>query len=309
MNPSVDRLAALAPRPTLTPAEKTELLEQILDGRSTRVTPPTRQPRRVRRVALASIAGIAAAITATVVLPTVLPAGAPEGPDRASATALDRLADVAGRQHQSVAAGQYAYVKTELEGDTTRVALHHGRIRVSVRGRQVREEWTAPDGQTWVMQPVVGSPRCLYHFDNTGDAAQGVYEDLPAANLAALPTDPQALAAYVDAHPSGDNRGKANRMVVAADLLRSGLAKPELRAATLRMLGSTPGVSVDYNARDALGRPAVRVDATTDNGRTSLFFDPGSAQLDEEQYGVKTRSVVETSAVVGSLPSLPECTG
>jgi hypothetical protein len=180
---------------------------------------------------------------------------------------------------------------------------------IALRTFSLRSSWWRGDGQTWVLQPVEGAPRCLDHFDNTGDAAQGAYQDLPATDLAALPTDPQALAAYVDAHPSGDNRGKANRMVVAADLLRSGLAKPELRAATLRMLGSTPGVSVDYDARDALGRPAVRVDAATENGRTSLFFDPGSSQLDEEQYGVQTRSVVERSAVVGSLPSLPECTG
>jgi hypothetical protein len=305
----VRRLAALAPQPTLSAAEKTALLQRILDGRSTYANPPTSHPRRHRRVALASIAGIAAAITATVVLPTVLPAGTPGGPDQASATPLDRLADAAGRQHQSVAADQYAYVRTELEGSTTVVTMHHGTIQVSVHGRQLEEEWTAPDGQTWVMQSAGRSPRCLHHFDNTGDAAQGDYEDLPATSLEALPTDPQALAAYVDSHPSGDNRGTTNRMVVAVDLLRSGLAKPELRAATLRMLGSTPGISVDYNARDALGRPAVRVDAATDNGLTSLFFDPASSRLNEEQSGVRTRSVVETSAVVGSLPSLPTCTG
>lgn len=264
---------------------------------------------RHRRPVAAGVlaAGVLAAGAAAVVATLVLPGGSPGGPDAAAAATLDRLAVVAGTSGRTVGPGQYAYhdgreaqrfSAADVVGGSHAVTRH--RVRT----------WTARDGDSWQLQG-----RCLRHWPDDGSAtpAGGNYDGLDAARYATLPSTPDALAGYLDAHPSGDNRGTLNRFVSVSDLVGSGLTTPKLRAAAIRVLAQSDGITVEPSARDALGRDAIEVDYTYVGGATvsSLFFAPRTSALLESESRVDGRvdyrDVVRASRVVDSLPDRPAC--
>ena len=88
----------------------------------------------------------------------------------------------------------------------------------------------------------------------------------------------------------------------------------------MHVLAMNPHLTVESQARDALGRPAVRIDLRFDDSTIeSLFLDPSSARVLETQTvspnstvvrrggpdRVRTtqRSVVVTSDVVDAVPT------
>jgi hypothetical protein len=294
-----------------TPAMRTDVLTDIL----TSTQPPRmkhRGPaggRRWGRIgALATGAALAAATAAV-----VLPAGSPGGPDQAAAATLEKLVVAARQEGGAVAPNQFAYVQQDSE-ETLAAGepVAPGATRVGNLERTSSEQWTAPDGTVWLYRALGRDQACLARVP-ASLSPSGVYdyENMPAAELAALPTDPDRLASYLDSHPSGDNRGPENRFLIAGDLLRSGLASPTLRSAALRVLAQTSGIQVTPDSRDGAGRPAIRVDMPFQYGVESLFFDAATSRVLEEQTTQNQylfRSVVQESKVVDSVPStLPAC--
>jgi hypothetical protein len=293
------------------PALRTDVLTDIL----TSTQPPRMKHlgpaggRRWARIAALAAGAAVAAATAAV----VLPAGSPGGPDQAAAATFEKLVVVARQEGGSVAPSQFAYVQQDSEQTVAAgEPIEPGATRVGHLQRTSSEQWTAPNGTVWLYRALGRDRSCLRQYPHHSPPV-GVYdyENLSAAELAALPTDPDRLASYLDSHPSGDNRGAHNRFLIAGDLLRSGLASPALRSATLRMLAQSSGIQVTPDSRDDAGRPAVRVDMPFQYGAESLFFDAATSRVLEEQTTQDQylfRSVVRESKIVQSVPGdLPAC--
>ncbi len=279
-------------------------------------TQPSRMKHRVpssgrRWGRIAALAACAAAAAVTVGL--VLPAGSPGGPDRAAAATLHELALTAGREGGSVDPGQFAYVRQDSEqtlADGAQVVP--AASRVGNLERTSSEQWTAPDGTVWLYRALGRDEACLRKYSHQpSPSGVSTYENMSAAELDALPTDPDQLASYLDSHPSGDLRGVENRFIDAGSLLRTGLASPDLRSTTFRMLAQTSGLQVTADSRDSAGRPAIRVDLPFQYGVESLFFDRATSRVLQEQSAQDQRlfrSVVQESKVVDSVPNnLPAC--
>lgn len=263
-----------------------------------------------------TVGALAACTVAAVAGSALLPVGSPGGPDASAAATLNSLAVAAGRHGGTVGRGQFAYVletseQTMSDSERSSPPLP-GETRVGDLVRDTGEQWTAPDGTQWRTVPLDGGRACLAEHVHVAAAGTDVdYENASAAELAALPTDPQHLGEFIDNHGSGDNTGTRNRFMAVGDLLRSGLAAPPLRSAALRLLAHTNGLSVDTHAQDAMGRPATRVDYSFGYGIESLFFDAGSSRVLEEQTTQGRylyRAVVRKAQVVDSIQSrLPSC--
>jgi hypothetical protein len=276
-------------------------------------------PLRVRaRRRLVLGAGVVALAAAAVLATIVAPQGTPVGPDPAAAAVLNHLANRAlGRGGADVGPQQYAYFQaTEEQTVSPSTPVLPGRVRDGNMQRHTYEQWTAPDGELWfVDDPRQAAEACISHHQPSqgGGPLIGNYEDATAAQLSALPTDPPALRAYLDDHPTGQNRGSRNLFLAISDLVRSGLASANLRAATIRVLADTPDLSVDERARDALGRSAIQVDYPEGSSTETLFFDARTTlvledRISDSSHALVYQRVFTQSGVVDRLPSdLPAC--
>lgn len=293
------------------PADREDTLTAVLASSS-----PSRskcwQPTARRWKHISALAACAAA--AAVAGGLLLPAGSPAGPDAAAAATLSRLAGIAGSAGRSVGSNQFAYVLEDSEqtmsaGEANTPVLP-GERRQGDLSLATGEQWTSPDGTQWRTVPLDRGRSCLAgHLYVASSDGVVDYEDLSAPELAQLPTDPDQLANYLDTHPGvGGNR---NRFLVIGDLLRSGLASPDLRAAALQVLAQTTGLTVATDSHDAADRPAIRVDYSFGYGTESLFFQASTSRVLEEQTTQDQylfRALVRESKIVDSLPTgVPLC--
>ena len=295
------------------PADREYVLSDILasssPSRSKRSQPTGRRWRN-----LSALAACAAA--AAVVVGLLLPTGTPGGPDAAAAATLNKLAGIAGSAGGSVGADQLAYVLEDSEqtmsASEAKTPVLPGESRVGDLSLSKGEQWTSPTGTEWRTVPLEGGRSCIAKYAHVASPSDVVdYENLSAAELAQLPTDPDQLANYIDTHPAGDNRGNQNRFTVVGGLLRSGLATPALRAAALQVLAQTTGLTIATDSHDAAGRPAIRVNHSFGYGIESLFFEARTSRVLEEQTTQNKyifRALVRESKVVDSLPGgVPLC--
>jgi hypothetical protein len=107
------------------------------------------------------------------------------------------------------------------------------------------------------------------------------------AHRADLPTDPDAMLAYLYRPASDDGHGDYRRFagptsadqrafVRVGEVIRASLTAPAVQSAAFEAAARIPGVTVVDNAVDVSGRPGVAV-ARTDNGvRAELVFDAAS---------------------------------
>lgn len=319
-NPNTDVATLMSFRPETThfdeewgPSARADALTEILAS-SAPAHLSLKQPTGRRWGKLTALSACAAA--AAVAVGLLLPAGGPGGPDAAAAATLNKLAVTAGRAGGSVGPAQFAYVREDseqtLSDGEANTPLLPGETRVGNLMLDKSEQWTAPDGTVWRIVPLVGGRSCLAkHVHAANPPGVFEYSDASAPELAALPTNPGRLAKFIDAHPRGDNRATINRFGAVSDLLRSGLAAPALRAAALRVLAQTTGLTVATDSHDAAGRPAIRINYSFGYGIESLFFDAATSRVLEEQTTQDQylfRAVVRESKIVNSIPSgLPRC--
>jgi hypothetical protein len=286
------------------------LLASILASAPVGAIGPDRTRRRralpqVRRSRLLVAVPVAAAglLALIVGLPSESGGGAGTLP------ALARVAQAAADQAPTNTDLPYLYVKTQE--DVTDMTVASSRTW-SVYRPVVNEEWVARDGSGRV-RTVEAAPRFVGPKDREEWEAAGRIDflahgwnsytheaNVPAGHfraslydgveLSALPTDPAALAAWLQhrVKDSGENAGNGfplsvKTLTLVAELLNDPLATPQLRAALYEAEGLVPGIEYLGQATDQLGRHGVAVGAeSADSGvRTlySLIFDPKTSQV------------------------------
>jgi hypothetical protein len=232
---------------------------------------------------------------------------------------------VAGEQGGTVGPHQFAYTSLVYVGPyrDSVYPLMANETRVGDQVQQTVKQWTAPSGDFWMYKWCLRKHPADYreplsNNPNPMTPEYGAYTNVSSKALATLPTDPTKLATFIDTHPSGGREGTAGRFSTIADLLRSGLASPQLRAASLRVLAQSDGIDVSTGVRDSLGRSVIRIDHTTrervksrffhryGNVTESLLFDPRTSRVLEEQGGLSGHvvpgTIVKESSIVDSLP-------
>ena len=269
--------------------------------------PTTTPSTRSRQVRLGLVA--CAAATVPLAFSIGLPSHAPGGPSPASA--LDRLATIAGVSGPAIGPGQYLHrTYTTDVPYVAGVPMTPGAVRHGDRAVSGEESWSEQT-RVWVRSTGQGGHPCLEVVPLHGNVAEGRYDVASADQLATLPTDPGRLASYIDEHPDGGNRGTVNRYAAVTDLLWSGIATPELRSAALNVLAQTPGLSGDEHTTDDRDRPAIRIDYDDTNGTDSVWFNSVTAQIIERAgptEGGDGSTTLTASNVVDTLPDLPLCT-
>ncbi|WP_431904908.1 CU044_5270 family protein [Nonomuraea sp. bgisy101] len=225
-------------------------------------------PRRARRVHLtragrrAVTIGMLAAVISAVAL-VVDPAGVeaprPVVPGLAMPAAnaqalLGRAAEAAGnRAFTAPGPDQWVYIETRFQGVRNAAPGEVQTSRTPLETR-VDRSWTRADGKELALfedGKLVRSP--------TG----GAMPPQDYATVAALPTDPDALLAWMYANigdlwdSEEDRHNSAYRLL--GSLLAQNLVPPAQETAVYRAMAKIPGVTVNPDAVDVDGRPAVAV--------------------------------------------------
>jgi hypothetical protein len=284
------------------PATDEDILRDLMRRCTNDVYPPasittrvvTRQRRRQRRTRAVSIAatgavlGTAAGVVATSaggVGSAARPGhGAPSGPRTAiTLTAAQRTLYRLSSAAAAAPEGSGRYVVLSEKQDNY--------LKSSVID--------SVTGDIWTYQQGAGVPSQL-PVDPHGSSTQAQFE--------AMPTDPAALRAvlvaqfdaqqkqaeaalaglgrkaHVPAQPQESSDDKVFEQ--ATGMLWNPLVGPALRSALFRVLATTPGVTVNAQARDNLGRPAVEISRFDSVSQTTYatFEDPATTAVLEQTY-------------------------
>jgi hypothetical protein len=130
-------------------------------------------------------------------------------------------------------------------------------------------------------------------------------------NLDQLPTDPAELESYVRANSVGSTSSDERVYFAVADIVRRGLADPNLRAAAIDVLAHLGHVQLGDETRDSLGNPVQAFDFVDPDGRPgdirTVMFDTRTAEITEENDYVQGELLfsrtVPVFEVVDALPS------
>jgi hypothetical protein len=301
------RLSDLRRAPHWPADERANILDEVLAADPTphrtdlRLT-VTRPHRRRRAITLAAAAGLAAA--ACIAVPAVLPAGSPGAADQAAAVrALHHLAHVAAvGPSDHLGPNQYVHL----------VDVEHQNALAGQPAVDSRfEYWIRADGLTWqrrnenlgvspVREQVWLLPRGPQLIDG-----------LPTPQfLDGLPTDPASLESYLRSHSVGSTSSDERVFVAVNDIVRRGLAKPNLRSAAIEVLAQLGHVRLGDDTRDSLGRPVQEFEFVDPNGRPgeiqAIMFDTRTAQITEERdYLNATLHFTRTVPVLEVVDSVP----
>jgi hypothetical protein len=261
-----------------------------------------------RRWIAAGAATAAAAVVAAFVVGVVSPAGSPGGPSPAAAAAIEHLALVASSAPTPVIGpGQYAYSVSRV------LSLRKGRLAYVETNRF----WIDTDGHDWFYYGDMGDspPECGHSGPGEKIAGAPDFEDPTLALLNGLPKDSKKLYSYLSSHAVGERDNAEAVFVVVADLLRAGagLTSAKIRSALIAVLARTPYVTVQRGTTDQRGRPATRIVFADPHGEPSsvrssyksLYFDPATAQLlEEEDGGTSTNGTVDRGVDVYTARSV-----
>jgi len=229
-----------------------------------------------------------------VVVASVAAAGLPADGDAESV--LNAIATRAAVLPDDTGSGRYARMDSESWALWTRVDGE----RVTSEVVPVRTTvWTAADG----------SGRLVSRRDGPGRDADSTDKTLAAGErhfmwpLGSLSTDEAELAHQLEeSHPVGN--GPAERLVAVTDLVREQPLAPQVRAAVLRYLARTPGLTVDGIVTDRAGRRglAVHLDTTMSGlpERRTLIIDPDDGRV----LGAETLLTKSAGALEVSVPSV-----
>jgi hypothetical protein len=230
--------------------------------------------RRRRRRAL-GVGGAASVLAVTVVLGLLPGAGA--APDAAAAEVLTAAGKAAGEQPGGWADATYWHVTSEIQyaGQDARTRqswlAHDGEGAFQDAGLFAEMSPDAPTGEDGVRTETLG-PTVFY----AGDAVDwdGLY---------ALPTEPTALEARLRGAIDGSGPDDDTELwEIVKGLLGGTPASPDLRAALWQVAATIPGVESVGSTTDALGRPGVALERTSDYqgwGTDRLVVDTTTGRL------------------------------
>jgi hypothetical protein len=277
----------------------------------------TRHRRRHRRGRVLSVAVTGVAAGAAVGVVVAASGNSPAAPSSASARHGARMPVV------RLTAAQHALYR--LSSVAAAARQPQGRYAVLSERQDNYEKTSVIDSRTgdvWTYQHGAGVPGELpvaRHFSPTEAAFDAMPTD-PAALRAALIAAANQQAAQarkqlaaelkkrgkqgVKILPSSAPRQSASDKVFeqATDMLWNPLVSPSLRSALLKVLATTPGVVVDKDASDGIGRPAVKIsrfDSAADE-TTATFESPTTGRVLESAYTQDGGGVSGTSSQTSS---------
>lgn len=253
---------------------------------------------RRRRATAIAVPGLVVTCVGALVALVLVMAGTPAAPTRtpdrpiaASAPAVRVLEAAAHRVTRADApapsADQFLYVRSIAR--TNEGALGQG---PDLGRRHTRELWLGQQpasstdqglirefGQDWQITGGTGSPAGL---------RRPTY-----AFLASLPQDPSDLLDELASQlPPWDDARSSDQVLfdTVVDLVSEGSAPPETTASLYRALTLIPGVEVDDDARDLLGRPGIGITRTEDVFLTDtvLILDPATGATTGARYLMST---------------------
>lgn len=281
---------------------------------------------------LAAVGGLAAVLTAGVLVTQVVPMGGQ--PPASTASAAERiLAGAAAEAQRQPAVGvrgnQFVYVESiatalsrnEAEPGPGTVKPEQRRIWLSADGTRdglIRQRPRDMAGD-WEEIPLPGCRDGKSVSSKHGKTAEVACEPTPGHH-AELPTDADAMLAYLYEKGAGTKNPRDQQAFTAAgDLIREAYLSPASLAAVFKAVGKIPGVRVVGDVTDEAGRAGVALALTEVQGfRTELIFDRQShAYLGErsvlvrDQDGMKAGQPLNSTAVLkvavvdraGQLPS------
>jgi hypothetical protein len=249
-------------------------------------------PPRRRRQVLSLAATAAAVIVSFLVVQALLPPGQ-GGPHTSAATELEHLGALSTELPVAeVESGSYLYVRSEQCGRISSTSASGGSYTLDVSS--TRESWTAADGS--------GSTVTTYHdvsFATEADRVAWKEEgsppipepgkqdsdhygpgELPVYPVERLPANADELRqALEDGSVIPPAPGDANLLATIGTLMAQQTLPSDVRQAMFEVAARIPGVTVNEEASDPVGRTAVAVSVTDDSGTTTLFFDPMDASL------------------------------
>jgi hypothetical protein len=295
------------------------------------VAPPKRQRRRwllpAGGVAIAAAGAVAIALTSGVEERRVAP------PD--AVAVLKQAAEAAERRGGTgvLGRGDFLYVRTRQAFRSTSTDGPEGPWSVllpveteswfarDASGRQRSHPYGRPsfptprDRERWI---AAGRPRqTATPTDSRVQAQANPWylndQAMSYRELAALPTDPEALRLHIRA-AAGDSGASpdAETFTLIADMLRDNPVPARLRTALYRAMALVPEVTFRGKMMDRLGRPGVGISYDDEDGiRQLLIFDPlTAAVLEDRSTGMRSgrligyRVVVDTG-IVGSIHVRP----
>lgn len=288
-------------------AHHRDRLMRRIDQHGAAAPAPTRtRPRLLRPALLAPVTALTLAGALTVGVVLTHP-GAGTSRDRAdlrtepAAALLTRISEVAEqRTVPTVRADQYVYTREKVRGaDLSSGKAVMGPLQDSERWLSQQAGPVRQEG----LQRVDGrTSRINAEFGDTGGTPAGISRPTYAW-LGSLPTDPDALLAYLKARQPSTNDSAPDQWVFdEIGGLLGGVTPPRTAAALYRAAARIPGVTRAPGARDAIGRQGLGI-ARVDSGhalRTEWVFDPADFTF----LGSRTVLVKDTAyAKAGTLMS------
>ncbi|MFJ4618927.1 CU044_5270 family protein [Streptomyces sp. NPDC088812] len=308
------------PEQDLPPGRHRLLKEHLMtEIRMAEQTPATeaddrgRRPWRRPSLVAAAVAAVAA------VTFTVVPASDGRTGSRPATTAAVLLEDLAlAAEHEEardeVRDDQYTYVETKVAwtgarkgGPTTTVPLHRHETWIAVDGKRKSLTRDAVEGE----RELPGEPQPGDHLADWSSSYN---------HLKTLPTDPDAMydwlrrmsqqgfmTAAVGSTWYPVEEPEQAMLLAAGTVLEDTLLPPAQSAALYRAVARIPGVTVDEDAVDVLGRHAVAIarQGRKIPARVEWFFDSETHEFlgrrsvaTEDSGGLKKGTVTYDSAVV-----------
>lgn len=172
--------------------------------------------------------------------------------------------------------GTYAFVATR-DWDLFSRIDNDERVTSEVVERRT-STWTASDGSGRLLRRY-RVPWQRTHVDDETLPAGGLGLMWPLRSLSA---DDETLARQLgEGHPA--ENGPAERLVAVKDAYRQMPLPPAVRAAVLRYLADTPGITLAGRVTDRAGRAGIAVALDSDYSglptRYTLILDPGDGRL------------------------------
>lgn len=296
--PPSERLSSHAPDHQMDEEGLDRILDRILDGTSRH----HRSLWAARRLAVGG--GIAAAATSlAVLLPATL-----QSPS-SSAAALDRLALTAAAQPAMVIPdGAFLHLVTVENPQGAVAGTPPESQGNSGTYPRTLESWTDTNGEIWRHDRTADGHEdwLRFHFDRA--SASGTPAGYSPRDLAALPTDDEALLRHLRPRVQGSSSNDEAVFVYLTDALRTGYAPPQTRRAMITALARLPHIETERTYSYS-GQPCLDVRYTEPQRAgvvQSACFDERTASLVEDETtqdgDLVFRSVVTERNVVGTLP-------
>lgn len=302
-----EALAALQPATDLSQRTfdqaKTELL--VSAGGSAAAAPSRPRRRLGRWGATIAAVGTAAAVVAGLL---VVQAVRSDGGTTAASERLNIAADSINTVDEPLGPGQYRYIATHAWWMTTSQKynyLSEHLIETWVPADQ-KQDWRLTRRMTGAHKWISGSEA---NAKEDGLALEGPNEpeetkqapcgdwaaeednrepcttpgswQYPTAEfLTSLPRDPDELYDRLSADTEGRGKDESLEMVVyVADLLRTGLAPADLRAALYRALGKVPGLEITEEVANLDGKKGTAFGVSAAGERHDVIIDPATGQF------------------------------